>query len=175
MNIATPDSLAPQDDTAFNTLYRENHDWLRNWLRRRLPCADQAADLTHDTFVRILTQREPVMPDSPRAFLSVVAQRVLASHFRRRYLEQAWLDVLAQQPELCAPSEEIRILWLETLCEIDRLLGALPAAVRQAFLLSQLDGLSHAQIAAELGVSIATVKRYIIKAGTAIYFAGQTL
>ncbi|THF67046.1 sigma-70 family RNA polymerase sigma factor [Pseudothauera nasutitermitis] len=157
--------------SSVSTLYDEHHVWLKNWLRRRLPCADQAADLAHDTFLRVLTQREPVMPDTPRAFLTTIAQRVLASHFRRQYLEQAWLETLAQQPELTAVSEETRALWLETLYEIDRLLETLPPVVRKAFLLSQLEGLSHAQIAAELDISIATVKRHIVKAGTLLYFA----
>jgi len=156
---------------SFTSLYTEHHGWLKDWLRRRLASGDQAADLAHDTFLRVLSQREPVVPDTPRAFLTTIAQRVLASHFRRQYLEQAWLEVLAQQPELAAPSEETRALWLEALCEIDRLLDTLPPLVRKAFLLSQLDGLSHAEVAAELGISIATVKRHIVKAGTLLYFA----
>lgn len=156
---------------SFTTLYDEHHTWLKNWLQRRLPCADQAADLAHDTFLRVLAQREPIAPDAPRAFLTTVAQRVLASHFRRQYLEQAWLETLSQQPELVAVSEETRALWLETLYEIDRLLDTLPPVTRKAFLLSQLDGVGHAGIAAELGISIATVKRHIVKAGTLLYFA----
>lgn len=156
---------------SLTTLYREHHGWLRDWLRRRLPCSDLAADLAHDTFLRLLTLAEPAAPEKPRAFLTTIAQRVLASHFRRHYLEQAWLDALARQPELAAPSEETRALWLEALYEIDRLLGTLPAVVRRAFLLSQLDGLSHAQIATDLGISIATVKRHIVKAGALFYFA----
>jgi RNA polymerase sigma-70 factor (ECF subfamily) len=160
---AAPDPLT--------TLYRDHHGWLRDWLRRRLPCSDLAADLAHDTFLRLLAKPEPAHPEKPRAFLTTIAQRVLASHFRRHYLEQVWLELLAQQPELAAPSEESRALWLETLCEIDRLLNTLTPVARQAFLLSQLDGLGHAQVAAELGISIATVKRYIVKAGTLFYFA----
>ncbi|MBR0564961.1 sigma-70 family RNA polymerase sigma factor [Azoarcus sp. L1K30] len=153
------------------SLYREHHGWLRDWLRRRLSSSDLAADLAHDTFLRLLTQAEQATPEKPRAFLTTIAQRVLASHFRRHYLEQAWLEALARQPELAAPSEETRALWLEALHEIDRLLGTLPSVVRRAFLLSQLDGLSHAQIASELDISVATVKRHIVKAGTLFYFA----
>ncbi|MNL22453.1 putative RNA polymerase sigma factor FecI [compost metagenome] len=61
-------------------------------------------------------------------------------------------------------SPEDRAIVLETLLELDRLLDGLPAAVRRAFLMSQLEGLTHAQVAAALGVSIPTVKRYIVKA-----------
>ncbi|MGV8294512.1 sigma factor, partial [Pseudomonas aeruginosa] len=35
-------------------LYGDHHGWLRGWLRKRLGNAFDAADLAHDTYVRIL-------------------------------------------------------------------------------------------------------------------------
>lgn len=70
-----------------------------------------------------------------------------------------------------APSEEERAIILETLVELDQLLDGLPVLVKRAFLMSQVDGLSHGQIAAELGISIATVKRHLNKAALRCYFA----
>ena len=56
------------------------------------------------------------------------------------------------------------------LVEIDTVLSGLPAQVRRAFLLAQLDGLSQAEIAAELGISLSTVKRHLVRAGAQCYF-----
>jgi RNA polymerase sigma-19 factor, ECF subfamily len=162
-------------DTALHreveTLYDAHHTWLRGWLKRKLGCTHRAADLAHDTFLRLLARDEPIRANEPRAFLTTVAQRVLYNHWRREQIEQAWLAEIALIPEPLAPSPEERALILETLCEIDALLDGLPVAVRRAFLLSQLDGASHAQIAAELGVSLATVKRYLVRAGEQCFFA----
>ncbi|MFN3988093.1 MAG: sigma-70 family RNA polymerase sigma factor [Rhodocyclaceae bacterium] len=152
-------------------LYTDHHRWLHTWLRRRLGCSHRAADLAHDTFVRLLNRDEPVAIQEPRAFLTTIAQRVLANHWRREYLEHAYLEALALQPEALAPSPEERQLVVSTLLEIDALLATLPNDVRRAFLLSQLDGLNQTQIAAELGVSVTTVKRYLTRAGTLCYFA----
>jgi RNA polymerase sigma-70 factor (ECF subfamily) len=69
------------------------------------------------------------------------------------------------------PSEEEKAIILETLVELDQLLDGLPAPVRRAFLMSQVDGLSHGDIASALGISIATVKRHINKAALRCYFA----
>ncbi|TPE71046.1 RNA polymerase subunit sigma, partial [Burkholderia pseudomallei] len=79
-----------------------------------------------------------------RAFLTTVAQRVLYNHWRRERLERAYLDALAQWPEAVAPSPETRAVLFETLVEVDRMLDGLPAVVRRAFLLAQLDGMTHA-------------------------------
>ncbi|OZI28840.1 RNA polymerase subunit sigma [Bordetella genomosp. 1] len=162
----------PHAPTTVESLYSHHHSWLRGWLQRRLGNPDHAADLAQDTFIRLLSsERVPPRIEEPRAFLTTVAQRLLSNHWRREKLERAYLDALAQAPQEWARSPEERALILETLFELDRLLDGLPELSRRAFLLSQLDGQTHAQIAETLGVSIPTVKRYIARALQRCYFA----
>lgn len=153
------------------TLYVDHHGWLKGWLRRKLGCPEQAADLAHDTFIRVLTKSEPVAMREPRALLTRIAQGIVANFHRRQRLELAYLYALAQLPEPLVPSPDMQAIMFETLLEIDRLLDGLPVLVRRAFLLSQLDGLSQAEIAEQLRVSIPTVKRYVAKALVVCCFA----
>lgn len=152
------------------TLYNDHHGWLRGWLRRRLGDAHQAADLAHDTFVRLLTREDTVVVHEPRAYLTTIAQRVIANHRRREKLEQAYLEALAQEPEAVALSVEARAILLETLVEIATLLDGLPVLIKRAFLMSQLDAMTHAEIADALGISVTTVKRHIARAARQCYF-----
>ena len=152
-------------------LYQDHHSWLTGWLRRKLGCPQSAADLAQDTFMRLLTARETPTLAEPRAFLTVVAKRVLFNHYRRQDLERAYLQALAEIPEQVVPSEEERAIILQTLMELDQLLDGLPSSVKRAFLLAQIDGLSHADIGARLGISVATVKRHLTKAALRCYFA----
>ncbi|WP_339092191.1 sigma-70 family RNA polymerase sigma factor [Variovorax paradoxus] len=152
-------------------LYSDHHGWLQGWLRKKLGNAFDAADLAQDTFVRILAAPDD-MPEKqgdwqlrePRAYLTVVARRLLANLYRRRSLEQAYLDALSTVPEPHAPSPEQQSIILETLQEIDAMLDGLAAPVRQAFLMAQLEGLGYAEIASRLSVSERTVKRYMADA-----------
>lgn len=153
------------------SLYQAHHSWLNGWLRRKLGCPDSAADLAQDTFIKVLTAREPPLIIEPRAFLTTLAKRVLFNHYRRQDLERAYLETLAQMPEIVTPSEEHKAIILQTLMELDELLDGLPRAVKRAFLLAQVDGLTYPQIAAELGISVATVKRHLHKAALRCYFA----
>ena len=149
------------------TLYCDHHGWLQGWLRKKLGNAFDAADLAQDTFLRILAA-----PDKqgdwqlrePRAYLTVVAKRLLANLYRRRSLEQAYFEALSALPEPQAPSPEQQAIILETLQEIDAMLDGLAPPVRRAFLMAQLEGLGYAEIAATLGVSERTVKRYMAEA-----------
>lgn len=152
-------------------LYKDHHRWLFSWLRKRLDCAYQAEDLSHDTFIRLLKNNQIVSLSEPRAFLTTVAKRVLSNHWRRQSLEQSYLETLAALPECWVISEEEKALLFETLNGIDQLLDGLPIPVRKAFLYSQLDGLSQTEIAQKLHISISTVKRYLVKASAQCYFA----
>ena len=146
-------------------LYQDHHGWLQGWLRRKLGITFDAADLAQDVFMRLLVRRQDCAEvREPRAFLSTIARGLVIEHWRRRELEQAWLETLAQLPEPEAPSPESQLLFLETLIAIDAMLDSLKPQVRNAFLWAQLEGLTCPQIAARLGVSVATVERYIATA-----------
>lgn len=162
----------PTDDATRDTvagLYTEHRGWLQAWLRRKLGCREQAADLTQDAFVGLLTA--PCQPDEPRAYLLTIARRLVYETWRRHDLERAWLAELAAMPDTVAPSEEDRAIVLETLTAIDALLDGLSAKARRAFLMNRLDGLTYAQIAAELGVSVSRVRQYMTQALTRCYAA----
>lgn len=145
-------------------LYTEHNAWLRDWFRIRLGCNHQAADLAQDTFVRVLLRREELRTErlqQPRAFLRVIAKGLLVDHFRRKDVERAFREALSVLPEPEALSPEAKEILLQTLQQIDAVLDRLPRAVRHAFLLSQLDGLTYDEIAGQMNLSVRTVKRYM--------------
>lgn len=149
------------------TLYTDHHSWLQGWLRRRLNHAGDAADLAQDTFMRLLTVpaaavHEPLR--EPRAYLATVARRLLLNHLRRQSLEQAYLQALAALPEPQAPSPEQQLQILQALQEIDAMLDGLAPKARAVFILSQVEGLTYAAIAEELGIGLRSVKRYMAQA-----------
>jgi len=154
----------PKEQT-FHDLYRDHRGWLESWLSRRLSNGCDAADLSQDTFLRLLASSQRIADlQEPRAYLLTVGKRLLSNFYQRRSLEQAYLAALAAMPEDCAPSPETRWLLLETLQALDELLDGLPRAVRRAFLWSQLEGLTYQQIAERLQVSERTIKRYMAQA-----------
>ena len=145
-------------------LYQHHHGWLYQLLRRKLGDAEQAADLAQDTFIRLLNLDQQPEIREPRAYLSTIARGLVADMFRRRSLEQAYLEALAARPQATAISPEQRMLVLETLMTIDRLLDGLGPRTRDIFLMAQLEGLSYVAIAENLQVSVTTIKKHMIRA-----------
>lgn len=156
----------------FSGLYAEHSSWLQGWLRRRIGDTVAAADVAQDTFLSLLDGKTAAAEiREPRPFLATVANRLLAHRHRRQLLETAYIEALACLPEEVAPSPETRLIALQSLQEIDRVLDGLPPKVREAFLLAHLAELSYAEIAARLKVSASSVKQYLSRANRECLFA----
>ena len=146
-------------------LYSEHAVWLRSWLHGRTRCHEWAADLTQDTFRRLIESRDSHAIRDPRNLLTVIARRLLVDDVRRRDVERAYLAchaVLRDDADTLTPERIAQAVQL--IDGLAALLADMPREVRYAFLLRKLDGLTHAEIAVRLGVSDRTVKRHIARA-----------
>jgi RNA polymerase sigma factor (sigma-70 family) len=160
--LQSPDPLSLP---AVEQLYRHHHGWLQGWLHRKLGDSGDAADLAHDTFVRLMAaRRPPVLREEPRALITHIAKGLLIDHWRRRAVQQAYLETIAHLPEPQVPSPEAGLMIVQTLVAIDAMLQRLPAATRDMFLLAQLDGLTLREIAGRTGKPVITVRRHLHKA-----------
>jgi len=146
-------------------LYRHHHGWLSDWLRRRLGNTADAADLAQDAFLRLLLKPVPLRTaPQARHYLRTMANGLCVDLWRRREVEQAWLEALAAHPHASAPSAEERAIVIESLCRLGAMLARLPENVASAFVLSQLHGLRYREIAQRLQVSERSVKKYMARA-----------
>ncbi|MFT3820449.1 MAG: sigma-70 family RNA polymerase sigma factor [Rubrivivax sp.] len=152
---------------SLETLYGDHHGWLQRWLRRRLGNAADAADLAHDTFVRLLSGRGQRRFDSrleARAYLRTTAQNLCINLWRRQEIEQAWLDTLAATPEDLYPSAERQVMVLQALEEVGAMLQTLSSKAARAFTLAVVCEMTDDEVAAELGVSGRMVRKYVAQA-----------
>ena len=94
--------------------------------------------------------------DAPvRVWLLAIARRVCADHVRRRQRRRRLLDRVGRHPgDRAVPAPEV----------VDDLLGALAADRREAFVLTQLVGLSYEEAAAVVGCPIGTIRSRVARA-----------
>ncbi len=150
-----------------SNLYGDNHVWLKDWLRRRLGNAADAADLAHDTFVRLMTARTAPRFDTlghTRSYLRKTAQHLCIDLWRRQEIERAWSETLAACPPAAFPSAERQVAVLQALQEIGRMLDSLPPKAAQAFVLAAGCRMTDDEIGGQLGVSGRMVRKYMAQA-----------
>ncbi|AOA59737.1 sigma-70 family RNA polymerase sigma factor [Acinetobacter larvae] len=145
-------------------LYQDHHQWLYQWLTKKMPNQQFAEDIAQDTFVRLLKKKNPIDPREPRALLLTIAKGMVSNFYRHQKIESSYLEFMASLPEEYAPDPATQVMLLEAVIALDQRLNGLKPMVKQAFLLTQLQGISQAETAKQLNISIATVQRYIIQA-----------
>ncbi|HAB05069.1 MAG TPA: RNA polymerase subunit sigma, partial [Alcanivorax sp.] len=66
-------------------MYAAHHGWLTHWLHGRLRCPQDAADLSQDTFLRLILGEQSLEAlRDPRAYLMVIASRLMINRHHRR-------------------------------------------------------------------------------------------
>ena len=124
-------------------------------------CSQNAADVTQDTFVRLLSLRDTLYSiHNPRGFLATTARRLIIDRVRRDIIEQSYLaemSALGKEETMQASPEHI---WqaIQALDDICRVLQKVPARARSVFLLHYLDGKTQQTIADQLQVTARTIR-----------------
>ncbi len=152
-------------------LYRQHNGWLTKWLSKQRWTVMLAEDIASDVFLTLLQMPAVGAVREPRAMMTTIARRLIFDARRRNDLQRAYETELALMPEALEISAEERLIVVQALESIDAMLATLSPKARTAFLLSQVDGLPYAEIAAELKVSISMVRKYVAQGFRAAYLA----
>jgi RNA polymerase sigma factor (sigma-70 family) len=139
---------------------------LRSFLTRRLGCAETAADLVQDTYIRLAMRREQGIHSNPRALVFRIAANLATDHARHRRVREridtgcpglSGLTSPAPQPDAMVLARQEHTLLKKAIAE-------LPDKRRTVFLLRTAQELSYGQIAERLGISISAVEKHMSKA-----------
>lgn len=135
------------------------------YLNRTLGDRQAAADVTQETFLRLLDRKGHEHIEQPRAFLYRTAVNLsIDMHRRARVRRTEELEVLDREgvlDERCPQEQASRDQQLNLL---QRALGELSEPCRQAFVLRKVDGCSHTEIAERMGISRDMVEKHIVNA-----------
>ncbi|GGF51233.1 DNA-directed RNA polymerase sigma-70 factor [Azorhizobium oxalatiphilum] len=139
-------------------LFRRHAAGIMRSLRRRGLSEDVAADLTQDTFLRVLASppRRDAENHNPKAYLYQVSRSLSINHQRRVQLlaiadlaEEAFAEIADP-----APTPEKIVYDRQCLARTEAALAELPERTRRAFEMHRLEERTIASVAEELGLSV---------------------
>ncbi|HEX6751250.1 MAG TPA: RNA polymerase sigma-70 factor [Longimicrobium sp.] len=158
------------DAAAFEALFRRYFDRLAAFAEGYVRAPEAAEDLTVDVFVRIWERRaEWNLRGTPRSYLyTAVRNEALAWLRRRRMVERAHAESVrdGRPPAMgAAPESSDAGVEARELAEAaDHAILQLPERSREAFVLLRKHGLSYAEIAETMGISVKTVEVHLGRA-----------
>jgi RNA polymerase sigma-70 factor (ECF subfamily) len=163
------------DTRAFSILMRRHKDGIYRFCRRYVGDADDAYDLTQQTFVSAWSALARYDPKRPFAtWLRAIALNKCRDHGRRATVRRLIFGIRpnaeASMAEVAseAPSAETQVHDVQALRALENALVTLPDALKAPLILTALDGLSTAQVAEVMGISPKAVETRLYRARKAL-------
>jgi RNA polymerase sigma-70 factor (ECF subfamily) len=162
-------SLAAGDKEAYASVFEKYWDRVYGAALRLTKSPEMARDLAQDIFLKLWDQRHqlPKVKNFP-SFLYAITRNLVHDHLRKKVFRESNREYLinyfsraeATAPELLESKEMDDLLHTS----IDKL----PPKLRQVLKLGRLEGLSHEEIAARMGITPQSSKTYMVRALAAL-------
>lgn len=158
---------------AFGELYRRHHDYLVSFASLNVGKKEIAEDIVQDVFIRLwqnkgnIEQVDSLRPYLLRAVhnnsLNILRNNTKCLGFRNEYVEK--IETAAATTYNPDKNDIIRSLYAkEAHKKIEEAINMLPERCRLIFRMCFIDGRSHKEVSARLGISVRTVENQIYKA-----------
>lgn len=154
---------APADED-LDLRYRTFAPWLARTLASRFGLARRdVEDIVQESFIRLSRYSVADRGRHPKALLMRIAANLSADGFRRNVARRQDRHVPLDVIEHDSASAFGAAADQEAIYEMKRAILDLPANLRETFLLARFTPMTHAEIAAHLGISTKTVEWRIKK------------
>jgi len=158
----------PDQASGLAQIYGEIRHELLRFLTARVGDAAEAEDILQELWIRLQSADAGPVANG-RAYLYRAAQNQALdrarSRQRRDRRDGEWVaghaDLSGAEPADTRPNAEAAMLAREDAEALAKAIEALPEGAGRAFRLHKIDGLSHAQVAARLGISKSGVEKHI--------------
>jgi len=157
---------------------RKESPRLLDFIRKRIPDADDAEDILQDVFYQLVEMNRLMKPiEEITAWLFTVARNKITDRFRKkkpeslekqlsyRREEEGEMLNLADLLPSTDDSQDVKMLRSAVMEELEDALDELPKEQREVFMLHEIDGKSFKEIAEITGDSVNTLlsrKRYAV-------------
>jgi len=160
------DAPAPGDTRAglVQKLFREHNESLLRFLTTRLRSPQDAHEVAQEAYVRLLSLDEPHAVSYLRAFLFKTAANLAVDRLRRNEVRVRAADSTLFAEFADARTPERRVAGVQAVERLGRLVAAMPASCRRAFVLSRIHGMGTAEIAQAMKVSERAARMYVLRA-----------
>ena len=160
-------SLAAKGDiNAFEEIYQRHHRRVYSICLRMLQNSHEAEDLTQDVFIQLYRKIGSFRGDSAfTTWLHRMTVNQVLMHFRKRNVKFEKVTEEGETPEQIAPgtSNPDRMRIVDRIA-LENAIEQLPDGYRNVFVLHDVEGFEHEEVAEILGCSVGTSKSQLHKA-----------
>lgn len=161
--------IADGDTAAFEALFHAFYDRLCAYAETYVRSPQAAEEIVDDVFLALWAGRERLRPGRAVAsYLYVAVRNRALNQIRRRRMEQQYVERTEMEGRVTVAGQrnevEDAVRSSELFALAERAIEALPERIRETYLLYYQHGLSYAEIAQVMSVSVRTVENQLARA-----------
>lgn len=151
---------------AFEQIYQRYYRRTYSLTLRMTSSPTEAEDLTQEVFIQLFRKISSFRGDSAfSTWLHRLTVNQVLMHFRRRSVKNERTSEDGEMPERpTAGSADPRKMQVIDRIALRKAIGQLPDGYRSVFVLHDVEGLEHEEVARKLGISVGTSKSQLHKA-----------
>jgi RNA polymerase sigma-70 factor (family 1) len=150
------------DQAAYVEIYDRYKVLLQQHAYKKLGDLDEVADILQELFIHLWDKKESLnLTTSLTGYLFTAVRNRIFNAYHKKQREASYLGSLQEFIDQGEYSTDLLLREREFTAIIDKEIQALPPRMREVFLLSRNEGLTHKQIAERLGTSEQTVTTQI--------------
>lgn len=146
----------------FRSIFDQYYESIRSFAYYKTGDVDLADDIVQEVFLKIWTNRNEVKDDTVKSLLYTIASNIIKNHFKHQkvvynFQKNDQPNEVSDETDANLRQEELNRKLQDTLAEI-------PEKSREVFLMNRIEGLTYADIADRLGLSVKAIEKRMSEA-----------
>ncbi len=146
----------------FRSIFDQYYESIRSFAYYKTGDVDFADDIVQEVFLKIWTNRKEVKDDTVKSLLYTIASNIIKNHFKHQkvvfnFQKNDQSSELSDETDSNIRQEELNKKLQDALAEI-------PEKSREVFLMNRIEGLTYADIADRLGLSVKAIEKRMSEA-----------
>jgi len=157
--------LKEGDDAAFTEIYNRYWEKMASYAIRLTKSSDEGADIIQEMFVSLWNRRESLeVRGTLISYLIKGTRNLSLKYIEKNLTKHRFLERLSVVPQDLSSEIEENLSAKELQQYVDGAVAKLPGKMKEIYLLSRDEQLSHREISQRLGIAEGTVKKQISNA-----------
>jgi RNA polymerase sigma-70 factor (ECF subfamily) len=157
-----PDNKDQFDQNAFEKLFRENYDAIRNFIYYKISDQKLAEDIAQDVFLKVWERRDEIIPDKVRYLCYTIANNLSLNYIKHLKIVYNFKNAFIEKNEFETPQHILE--QKEFNHKLQEAIASLPEKQRVVFLMNRIDKLTYNEIAERLGLSVKAIEKRMSQA-----------
>jgi len=161
--MAGPEHQKELED--FKEIFDRYYEGVRNYIYYKTGDADLAEDIVQEVFLKLWNMRRQVVPETVKALLYTMAENLTRNYYRHQQVVFNFVnhyERYKEEEEEAAADYALRAEEFHR--HLQKTLAEIPEKSRVVFLMNRIDGLTYAEIADRLNLSVKAIEKRMSEA-----------